>query len=144
MTLLRLPSEMRSLSHEGEDLTIIGSDMLLCRMFFNLIENAIKYNRPGGKVKVSVQRQNSQAVIYVQDTGRGIPQEFWQSIFQPFFRVDKSLSRELGGAGLGLPLVWEIARLHAGRVWVEKSSEEGSVLTVTLPGIAPGAVPGMG
>ena len=93
MTLLRLPSEMRSLSREGEDLTIIGSDMLLCRMFFNLIENAIKYNRPGGKVKVSVQRQNSQAVIYVQDTGRGIPQEFWQSIFQPFFRVDKSLSR---------------------------------------------------
>ena len=113
-------------------------------MFFNLIENAIKYNRPGGKVKVSVQRQNSQAVIYVQDTGRGIPQEFWQSIFQPFFRVDKSLSRELGGAGLGLPLVWEIARLHAGRVWVEKSSEEGSVLTVTLPGIAQDAVPGMG
>lgn len=133
-----------SLSREGEDLTIIGSDMLLCRMFFNLIENAIKYNRPGGKVKVSVQRQNSQAVIYVQDTGRGIPQEFWQSIFQPFFRVDKSLSRELGGAGLGLPLVWEIARLHAGRVWVEKSSEEGSVLTVTLPGIAQDAVPGMG
>ena len=132
MTLLRLPSEMRSLSREGEDLTIIGSDMLLCRMFFNLIE------------KVSVQRQNSQAVIYVQDTGRGIPQEFWQSIFQPFFRVDKSLSRELGGAGLGLPLVWEIARLHAGRVWVEKSSEEGSVLTVTLPGIAQDAVPGMG
>ena len=118
--------------------------MLLCRMFFNLIENAIKYNRPGGKVKVSVQRQNSQAVIYVQDTGCGIPQEFWQSIFQPFFRVDKSLSRELGGAGLGLPLVWEIARLHAGRVWVEKSSEEGSVLTVTLPGIAQDAVPGMG
>ena len=133
-----------SLSREGEDLTIIGSDMLLCRMFFNLIENAIKYNRPGGKVKVSVQRQNSQAVIYVQDTGRGIPQEFWQSIFQPFFRVDKSLSRELGGAGLGLPLVWEIARLHTGRVWVEKSSEEGSVLTVTLPGIAQDAVPGMG
>ena len=133
-----------SLSREGEDLTIIGSDMLLCRMFFNLIENAIKYNRPGGKVKVSVQRQNSQVVIYVQDTGRGIPQEFWQSIFQPFFRVDKSLSRELGGAGLGLPLVWEIARLHAGRVWVEKSSEEGSVLTVTLPGIAQDAVPGMG
>ena len=132
-----------SLSREGEDLTIIGSDMLLCRMFFNLIENAIKYNRPGGKVKVSVQRQNSQAVIYVQDTGRGIPQEFWQSIFQPFFRVDKSLSRELGGAGLGLPLVWEIARLHAGRVWVEKSSEEGSALTVTLPGIAQDAVPGI-
>ena len=64
---------------------------------------------------------------------RGIPQEFWQSIFQPFFRVDKSLSRELGGAGLGLPLVWEIARLHGGRVWVEKSNDSGSVLAVTLP-----------
>ena len=133
-----------SLSREGEDVTVVGSDMLLCRMFFNLVENAVKYNRPGGMVKVDVQQRDGQAVIHVTDTGCGIPQEFWQSIFQPFFRVDKSLSRELGGAGLGLPLVWEIARLHAGRVWVEKSSEEGSVLTVTLPGIAQDAVPGMG
>ena len=128
-----------SLSREGEDLTITGSDMLLCRLFFNLTENAVKYNRPGGAVKVSVQHGDGQAVIRVADTGRGIPRELWQSIFQPFFRVDKSLSRELGGAGLGLPLVWEIARLHGGRVWVEESSEAGSVLAVTLPLCAPDA-----
>ena len=122
-----------SLSREGEDVTVVGSDMLLCRMFFNLVENAVKYNRPGGMVKVDVQQRDGQAVIHVADTGRGIPQEFWQSIFQPFFRVDKSLSRELGGAGLGLPRVWEIARLHGGRVWVEESNDSGSVLAVTLP-----------
>ena len=116
-----------SLLREGEDVTVVGSDMLLCRMFFNLVENAVKYHRDG------------QAVIHVADTGRGIPQEFWQSIFQPFFRVDKSLSRELGGAGLGLPLVWEIARLHGGRVWVEKSTDSGSVLAVTFPLSAPTA-----
>ena len=122
-----------SFSREGEDVTVVGSDMLLCRMFFNLVENGVKYNHPGGMVKVDVQQRDRQAVIHVADTGRGIPQEFWQSIFQPFFRVDKSLSRELGGAGLGLPLVWEIARLHGGRVWVEKSNDSGSVLAVTLP-----------
>ena len=122
-----------SLSREGEDVTVVGSDMLLCRMFFNLVENGVKYNHPGGMVKVDVQQRDGQAVIHVTDTGCGIPQEFWQSIFQPFFRVDKSLSRELGGAGLGLPLVWEIARLHGGRVWVEESNDSGSVLAVTLP-----------
>ena len=126
-----------SLSRKGEDVTVVGSDMLLCRMFFNLVENGVKYNHPGGMVKVDVQQRDGQVVIHVTDTGRGIPQEFWQSIFQPFFRVDKSLSRELGGAGLGLPLVWEIARLHGGRVWVEKSNDSGSVLAVTLPLSAP-------
>lgn len=126
-----------SLSREGEDITVVGSDMLLCRMFFNLVENGVKYNHPGGMVKVVVQQRDGQAVIHVTDTGCGIPQEFWQSIFQPFFRVDKSLSRELGGAGLGLPLVWEIARLHGGRVWVEESNDSGSVLAVTLPLSAP-------
>ena len=126
-----------SFSREGEDVTVVGSDMLLCRMFFNLVENAVKYNRPDGMVKVDIQQRDGQVVIHVTDTGRGIPREFWQSIFQPFFRVDKSLSRELGGAGLGLPLVWEIARLHGGRVWVEKSNDSGSVLAVTLPLSAP-------
>lgn len=120
------------LSREGENITVVGSDMLLCRMFSNLVENAVKYNHPGGMVKVDVQQRDRQAVIHVADTGRGIPQESWQSIFQPFFRVDKSLSRELGGAGLGLPLVWEIARLHGGRVWVEESNDNGSALAVTL------------
>ena len=126
-----------SLSREGENIAVVGSDMLLCRMFFNLVENGVKYNHPGGMVKVDVQQRDGQAVIHVTDTGCGIPQEFWQSIFQPFFRVDKSLSRELGGAGLGLPLVREIARLHGGRVWVERSTDCGSVLAVTLPLSAP-------
>ena len=121
-----------SLSREGENITVVGSDILLCRMFSNLVENAVKYNHPGGMLNVDVQQRDRQAVIHVADTGRGIPQEFWQSIFQPFFRVDKSLSRELGGAGLGLPLVWEIARLHGGRVWVEESNDNGSALAVTL------------
>ena len=125
-----------SLSREGENITVVGSDILLCRMFSNLVENAVKYNHPGGMVNVDVQQRDRQAVIHVADTGRGIPQEFWQSIFQPFFRVDKSLSRELGGAGLGLPLVWEIARLHGGRVWVEESNDNGSALAVTLPSSA--------
>ena len=116
-----------------EIITVVGSDMLLCRMFSNLVENAVKYDHPGSMVKVDVQQRDRQAVIHVADTGRGIPQEFWQSIFQPFFRVDKSLSRELGGAGLALPLVWEIARLHGGRVWVEESNDNGSALAVTLP-----------
>ena len=128
-----------SFSREGEDVTVVGSDMLLCRMFFNLVENAVKYNRPDGMVKVDIQQRDGQVVIHVTDTGRGIPREFWQSIFQPFFRVDKSLSRELGGAGLGLPLVWEIARLHSGRVWVERSTDSGSVLAVTFPLSAPTA-----
>ena len=126
-----------SLSREGEDVTVVGSDMLLCRMFFNLVENAVKYNRPGGSVRVCVTQETEKLLIRVSDTGCGIPEEYQQSIFQPFFRVDKSLSRELGGAGLGLPLVWEIARLHGGRVWVEESNDSGSLLAVTLPLFAP-------
>ena len=131
-------AEQRSITLEAEgDAALTGSDALIYRLLFNLTENAVKYNHPGGTVKVDVQQQDGQVVIHVADTGRGIPQEFWQSIFQPFFRVDKSLSRELGGAGLGLPLVWEIARLHGGRVWVEESTDSGSVLAVTFPLSAP-------
>ena len=122
-----------SLSREGEDVTVVGSDMLLCRMFFNLVENGVKYNHPGGMVKVDVQQRDGQAVIHVTDTGCGIPEEHQRSIFQPFFRVDKSRSREYGGAGLGLSLVWEIADLHGGSVWVEKSSEKGTTIAVGLP-----------
>ena len=117
----------------GEDVTVVGSDMLLCRMFFNLVENGVKYNHPGGMVNVDVQQRDGQAVIHVTDTGCGIQQEFWQSIFQPFFRVDKSRSREYGGAGLGLSLVWEIANLHGGSVWVEESSDKGTTIAVELP-----------
>ena len=133
-----------SLSREGEDVTVVGSDMLLCRMFFNLVENAVKYNRQGGSVRVSVTQEPEKLLLRVSDTGCGIPEEYQRSIFQPFFRVDKSRSREYGGAGLGLSLVWEIADLHGGRVWVEESNDSGSVLAVTLPGIAPNAVSSTG
>ena len=120
------------LEREGEaDMT--GSDPLIYRMFFNLTENAIKYNRPGGSVRISLSRQSDRLLFHISDTGRGIPEEYRRSIFHPFFRVDQSRSREHGGAGLGLSLVWEIAAIHGGSVWVEQSSETGSVIAVALP-----------
>ena len=100
---------------------------------FNLTENAVKYNRPGGSVRVSVTQELEKLLLRVSDTGCGIPEVYQRSIFQPFFRVDKSRSREYGGAGLGLSLVWEIADLHGGSVWVEKSSEKGTTIVVGLP-----------
>ncbi len=113
--------------------TVTGSDTLVCRMLFNLTENAIRYNRPGGKVRITVTDEESRLVIRVADTGCGIPEQYRESIFQPFFRVDKSRSRENGGVGLGLSLVWEIAALHSGEVRVEESSESGTTITVKLP-----------
>ena len=121
-----------TLEHEG-DATMTGSDALIYRMLFNLTENAVKYNRPGGSVKVLVCQTEQALRIRVCDTGCGIPVEYQRSIFQPFFRVDKSRSREFGGAGLGLSLVWEIAGLHGGSVLVEESSEAGSTIAVELP-----------
>jgi two-component system, OmpR family, heavy metal sensor histidine kinase CusS len=112
---------------------LTGSDALIYRMLFNLTENAVKYNRPGGSVWVSVAQESGKLLIRVSDTGCGIPKEYQHSIFQPFFRVDKSRSREYGGAGLGLSLVWEIAILHSGSVWVEESSEKGTIIAVELP-----------
>ena len=102
-------------------------------MLFNLTENAIKYNRTGGFVRVSVTNQGNNIVIRISDSGHGIPEEYRRIIFQPFFRVDKSRSRDFGGAGLGLSLVWEITNLHDGRVWVEKSSDEGTTISVSFP-----------
>ena len=99
----------------------------------NLITNAVKYNRQGGSVWVSVTQEPEKLLLRVSDTGRGIPEEFQRSIFQPFFRVDKSRSREYGGVGLGLSLVWEIADLHGGSVWVEESSDKGTTIAVELP-----------
>ena len=121
-----------TLEHEG-DATMTGSDALIYRMLFNLTENAVKYNRRGGSVKVLVCQTEQALRIRVCDTGCGIPPEYQRSIFQPFFRVDKSRSREFGGAGLGLSLVWEIAGLHGGSVLVEESSEAGSTIAVELP-----------
>ena len=121
-----------TLERDGEGI-MTGSDTLIYRMLFNLTENAIKYNRQNGSVRVSVSQKDKALLIRVADTGRGIPEEFQRSIFQPFFRVDKSRSRDYGGVGLGLSLVWEIADLHGGSVWVEKSSKSGTTIAVKFP-----------
>ena len=121
-----------TLTAEGDGI-MTGSDALIYRLIFNLTENAVKYNRPGGSVRVSVTQELEKLLLRVSDTGCGIPEVYQRSIFQPFFRVDKSRSREYGGAGLGLSLVWEIANLHGGSVWVEKSSEKGTTIAVELP-----------
>ena len=121
-----------SLVYDGDGV-MTGSDALIYRLLFNLTENAVKYNHPGGRVRISVTQEPEKLLIRVSDTGCGIPGEYQQSIFQPFFRVDKSRSREFGGAGLGLSLVWEIANLHGGRVWVAESSDKGTTIAVELP-----------
>lgn len=120
------------LEREGDGV-MTGSDTLIYRLLFNLTENAIKYNRPGGSVRLSVTPEPEKLLIRVADTGRGIPEHFQRSVFQPFFRVDKSRSREYGGVGLGLSLVWEIVKLHGGTVCVENSSEAGTTVAVSLP-----------
>lgn len=112
---------------------ITGSYVLLYRAVYNLVENAIKYNRPNGSVTVSVREQNGQAMILVKDTGIGISPENQKKIFDPFFRVDKSRSRAMGGAGLGLALVDSIAREHGGSVKVLESNEKGSIIALMLP-----------
>ena len=121
-----------TLEREGDGV-MTGSDTLIYRLLFNLTENAIKYNRPGGSVRLSVTPEPEKLLIRVADTGPGIPERFQRSIFQPFFRVDKSRSREYGGVGLGLSLVWEIVKLHGGTVCVENSSEAGTTVAVSLP-----------
>ena len=127
-------AEKRSITLEAEgDAALTGSDALIYRMLFNLTENAVKYNRLGGSVRVELAQGQEKCIIRVSDTGCGIPEEYQQSIFHPFFRVDKSRSREYGGAGLGLSLVWEIADLHGGSVWVEESSDKGTTIAVELP-----------
>ena len=112
---------------------ITGSYVLLYRAVYNLVENAIKYNRPNGSVTVSVKEKNGQAMILVKDTGIGISPENQKKIFDPFFRVDKSRSRAMGGAGLGLALVDSFAREHGGSVKVLESNEKGSIIALMLP-----------
>ena len=126
--------EKRGITLEADgDGVMTGSDALIYRLIFNLTENAVKYNRPGGSVRGCVTQETEKLLIRVSDTGCGIPEKYQQSIFQPFFRVDKSRSREYGGARLGLSLVWEIADLHGGSVWVEESSEKGTTIAAELP-----------
>lgn len=115
------------------ELYMTGSDILIYRVVFNLVENAIRYNRDGGSVYVSVNKRDTNAVIAVRDTGRGISPEYIERVFEPFFRVDKSRSRELGGVGLGLALVREIVRLHDGSIAVSESNEDGTTFEVVFP-----------
>lgn len=122
-----------TMEQDCDNVVITGSDALIYRLVFNLIENAVKYNRRGGSVSVSVHKENNDVVVRVSDTGCGIPEEYRESIFQPFFRVDKSRSRQMGGVGLGLALVHEIAVLHGGSVRAESGNKPGTVFIVTLP-----------
>lgn len=131
--LLPLAEQRKILLEREGDASMTGSDTLIYRMLFNLTENAIKYNRPGGRVRVSVTCEPKRLLIRIADEGPGIPEQYRRSIFQPFFRVDKSRSREYGGAGLGLSLVWEIASLHGGSVRVQKSSDEGTTIVAEFP-----------
>ncbi len=111
---------------------IIGNDTLIYRAIYNLVENAIKYNHTGGNVTVSIKEDSEFATVIISDNGPGIQQEDWQHIFEPFFRVDKSRSRDMGGAGLGLALVKEIARQHGGDVYVVQSSKNGTEIALKL------------
>lgn len=122
-----------TMEQDCDNVVITGSDALIYRLVFNLIENAVKYNRRGGSVSVSVHKENNDVVVRVSDTGCGIPEEYRESIFQPFFRVDKSRSRQMGGVGLGLALVHEITVLHGGSVRAESGNKPGTVFIVTLP-----------
>ncbi len=119
---------------EDGDVQVTGSDVLLYRAVYNLVENAIKYNRPGGSVTVRTYTEGGRAVLRVRDTGIGIGREHWETIFDPFVRVDKSRSRAMGGAGLGLALVREIAGEHGGSVRVADSSDAGTEIVLELPG----------
>lgn len=122
-----------SLCQEGGGACLLGSDVLLYRAVYNLVENGIKYGRPGGKVTVRVRMEGQTAVVEVADTGIGIDAENWERIFEPFVRVDKAKSRAMGGAGLGLALVRNIARLHGGTVQVAESSRGGTTMVLRLP-----------
>ncbi len=117
----------------GEETHMMGSDILLYRMVYNLVENAIKYNVQNGRVRVLINKRSEHVVIEVEDTGKGISENDRERIFEPFFRVDKSRSRELGGVGLGLALVYEIVRLHEGTISVSKSDPCGTTFEVIMP-----------
>ncbi|MCI5568816.1 MAG: HAMP domain-containing histidine kinase [Lachnospiraceae bacterium] len=117
----------------GDETYMRGSDILLYRMMYNLVENAIKYNKQDGRVEVLLNKRNDHVVIEIKDTGKGISEKDRERIFEPFFRVDKSRSRELGGVGLGLALVYEIVRLHEGTISVSKSDSDGTTFEVIMP-----------
>ena len=115
-----------------KDITMTGSDILIYRLVYNLVENAIKYNHSGGQVTVTADRKENHVYLSVEDTGAGIPEELKERVFEPFFRVDKSRSRELGGVGLGLALVREIVRVHDGNITVKSNPSGGTIFEVVL------------
>lgn len=115
-----------------KDITMVGSDILIYRLVYNLVENAIKYNHSGGQVIVTADRKENHVYLSVEDTGAGIPEELKERVFEPFFRVDKSRSRELGGVGLGLALVREIVRVHDGSITVKSNPSGGTIFEVVL------------
>ena len=112
--------------------TMIGSDILIYRLVYNLVENAIKYNHPLGQVTVTAYQRNKHVYLSVEDTGSGIPKELRERVFEPFFRVDKSRSRELGGVGLGLALVHEIVRVHDGSICIKSGKTGGTIFEVAF------------
>ena len=113
-----------------KDITMVGSDILIYRLVYNLVENAIKYNHSGGQVTVTAYKEQAHIYLSVADTGSGIPKELRERVFEPFFRVDKSRSRKLGGVGLGLALVHEIVRVHDGSITVKSNPSGGTILEV--------------
>ena len=115
-----------------EDATMIGSDILIYRLVYNLVENAIRYNHPLGQVTVTACQRNKHVYLSVEDTGSGIPKELRERVFEPFFRVDKSRSRELGGVGLGLAFVREIVRVHDGSICIKSGKTGGTIFEVTF------------
>ena len=115
-----------------EDATMIGSDILIYRLVYNLVENAIKYNHPLGQVTVTAYQRNKHVYLSVEDTGSGIPKELRERVFEPFFRVDKSRSREMGGVGLGLAFVREIVRVHDGSICIKSGKTGGTIFEVTF------------
>lgn len=121
------------LTGKCKNITMVGSDILIYRLVYNLVENAIKYNHSGGQVTVTAYRKEKHVYLSVEDTGNGIPEELRERVFEPFFRVDKSRSRELGGVGLGLALAREIVRVHDGSIAVRSNPSGGTVFDVMLP-----------
>ena len=129
--------ELIQKSHRGgekadEELFLTGSDILIYRMLYNLVENAIKYNQKNGTVTVSATREKNDVVLTVSDTGNGIDEAFRTQIFEPFFRIDKSRSRELGGVGLGLTMVREVVRVHDGTIKVYANKNKGTTFEVKM------------
>ena len=122
-----------NLIEKCDNVLLMGSDILIYRLVYNLVENAIKYNFSGGTVTVNATQQNSQLHLTVEDTGNGIPEELKERIFEPFFRLDKSRSRELCGVGLGLALVREIVRVHNGSILVKNNANSGTTFEVIFP-----------